>query len=459
MREMETGEEAEAAVDAARNIYKELGDKKGEGISQYVRIYTNVSAGDTSAGLEAGEEAKAIFQDLGDRKWEAATLLAMAVAHGINQDFIEGVQRACEAQNIFESPLDSKGKALSLLKVAELHLGNDSYESALEACDEAYGALEVIGNQKGQAAALHLKASVRLAMGAPEMAVDHEKSARGLCRQADSWLPEAATLYGITQGHLNEYMREVDSLFGANKETAKYIEKKMRDALRKALKTAKDALSMATRADNKLMIGTVTTHIARLHLLNGLFDKAYALQQEALTMLREIDEKHEQAACIILGAEIQWRKKNVETAADLGNQGLELARKIKDGNAEAYAIDLLTLLYKEQEATTGPAQPLAVTDVTASAVQRGPYAGPSVDDLRPRILDMAMQVIGEGEVIADSPLMEVGLDSLAMVQFRNTLLGNFQGVPMPASLIFDHPSVAALSFYISSEMKAIHDRA
>merc|ERR1719254_201400 len=112
------------------------------------------------------------------------------------------------------------------------------------------------------------------------------------------------------------------------------------------------------------MIGMVQTHIARLHLLNGRLDKAFQLQQQTLSLLREIDEKHEQAACMILGAEIQWRKGNVETAADLGNQGLELARKVKDGNAEAYAIDLLTLLYKEQEAAEAAAMPqtLAIRD-------------------------------------------------------------------------------------------------
>merc|ERR1719436_1265886 len=215
-------------------------------------------------------------------------------------------------------------------------------------------------------------------MGLPEMAVDIEKEARARCRQADSWIAEAATLLGMTQAHLNQYMREMDSLFGAPKEVSKYIEKKMRDASRKSYRSAKEALSMATRADNKLMIGMVQTHIARLHLLNGRLDKAFQLQQATLSLLREIDEKHEQAACMILGAEIQWRKGNVETAADLGNQGLELARKVKDGNVEAYAIDLLSLLYKEQEASAGPqSQALAVAITAGASVGvKGPYAGP-----------------------------------------------------------------------------------
>merc|ERR1719499_2363 len=88
----------------------------------------------------------------------------------------------------------------------------------------------------------------------------------------------------------------------------------------------------------------------------------------------------------------------------------------------------------------------------------GPYTGPTAEELRPRILDLAQSVIGEGELLADSPLMEAGLDSLAMVQFRNTLLGTFQGVAMPASLVFDHPSVSAIASYIAGGMKDLKER-
>jgi len=45
---------------------------------------------------------------------------------------------------------------------------------------------------------------------------------------------------------------------------------------------------------------------------------------------------------------------------------------------------------------------------------------------------------------------------LSMVQFRNTLQQQFPGVPMPASLIFDHPSVRAVSENIAEELMAAH---
>merc|ERR1712232_1491004 len=83
----------------------------------------------------------------------------------------------------------------------------------------------------------------------------------------------------------------------------------------------------------------------------------------------------------------------------------------------------------------------------------GPYSGPTVDSLAPKIQELATALVTD-DLELDSPLMEAGLDSLSMVQFRNTLQQQFPGVPMPASLIFDNPSVRAVSVNIVEELKS-----
>ncbi len=51
-------------------------------------------------------------------------------------------------------------------------------------------------------------------------------------------------------------------------------------------------------------------------------------------------------------------------------------------------------------------------------------------------------------VAADTSLMESGLDSLGSVELRNTLSQQFE-VELPATLTFDHPSIAAMAKHIS----------
>ena len=54
------------------------------------------------------------------------------------------------------------------------------------------------------------------------------------------------------------------------------------------------------------------------------------------------------------------------------------------------------------------------------------------------------------EVGPDEPLMAAGLDSLASVELRNALQ-RATGLRLPATLVFDHPTVAALTAHITSQ--------
>ena len=93
-----------------------------------------------------------------------------------------------------------------------------------------------------------------------------------------------------------------------------------------------------------------------------------------------------------------------------------------------------------------------VTDSLASATHSSTAILPggkaemltvSRETLLGQILAMVETVVGHG-VGLDEPLMAAGLDSLGTVELRNTLEGKF-GLQLPATLVFDYPSVNALA--------------
>jgi acyl carrier protein len=57
-------------------------------------------------------------------------------------------------------------------------------------------------------------------------------------------------------------------------------------------------------------------------------------------------------------------------------------------------------------------------------------------------------VLGDDGVTDDQPLVEAGLDSLAAISLRDDLATAF-GLSLPATLVFDRPSISALSEFIS----------
>src|SRR5690606_22004553 len=72
--------------------------------------------------------------------------------------------------------------------------------------------------------------------------------------------------------------------------------------------------------------------------------------------------------------------------------------------------------------------------------------------------EQALRGIGGGSGTSDprQPLNELGVDSLMAVELRN-LLGKGLGVPaaLPATLVFDHPTIDALTDYIAREVLAL----
>ncbi|MFE7740875.1 SDR family NAD(P)-dependent oxidoreductase [Nocardia sp. NPDC057455] len=141
--------------------------------------------------------------------------------------------------------------------------------------------------------------------------------------------------------------------------------------------------------------------------------------------------------------------------ADTGMAGglSETARRawVRHGVAELAAEDgaraLRALLSAEGVVAVFPAvtdvsaEPEAITEVDARDV-RDPHDPAELLEL---VRTHAMTALGRTTSVSDrTPLRELGLDSMMAVELRNALSADL-GVRLPATLLFDHPTVAAVS--------------
>ena len=99
--------------------------------------------------------------------------------------------------------------------------------------------------------------------------------------------------------------------------------------------------------------------------------------------------------------------------------------------------------FSAPSSATRDSQQSATSSSAASTTAAKTAISLSRDSVASRIATAVATVIGHA-VSHDEPLMAAGLDSLSTVELRNSLEGQL-GLPLPATLVFDYPTVSAMA--------------
>merc|ERR1719183_1118116 len=76
-----------------------------------------------------------------------------------------------------------------------------------------------------------------------------------------------------------------------------------------------------------------------------------------------------------------------------------------------------------------------------------------MDEVASSVKAAALDLIGTEAIEEDTPLMDAGLDSLAAVEYQSILSKEFAGVNLPATLMFDMPSIKHIADFIFEGLK------
>lgn len=104
---------------------------------------------------------------------------------------------------------------------------------------------------------------------------------------------------------------------------------------------------------------------------------------------------------------------------------------------------------KDVSADTGASQAAVVP--SAIGYQMRASTTSTAQIIQNKALLIAQSILG-APIDVSEPLMAAGLDSLASVEFRNEMEACLS-ISLPATLIFDHPTIAAIAAYISAEVQ------
>lgn len=449
--------EALKAAEESLAVYRELGDKRSEGY--VLGTVSQVHLKDNSAddAMRSVQDSLAIAVELGDRREQARHLCHLCRMHVMKKNVAEALQYAEEAREVFAKSNDIIGEGISMLNLASVHMLEDKTDLAIAMSEEAIAIFQKEEDRRQEAMAWNFMYEIAHAMENYEAALRYACTARALFQKIGDQPQQANTLLKISQSNL--------SVVGSSK-LGRREEKKCFDG---SMKSAKEALAISKKLEDKDTGLLVLSYcqVGQVLSLVGKQKEALKAGLEGVRLAEEApNEQRLQVNAMCIMAEIYVTGGNKAEAMKLCERATRLAETTNDGQCMQMVQQLNEMLNKKEGGTetrreaaadAGPATKVAAAGPSIGDGELGPYKGPTVDTLVPKIQELALQLVNDEELTQDTPLMDAGLDSLSMVQFRNTLQQQFPGVPMPASLIFDNPSVRAVSLNIVEELKAAHE--
>lgn len=376
--------------------------------AQLILMDVHMALGETTEALLAANKARELSVKEGDRKLEAISLLAAANIHSLSEQFAEAQESAEEARAIFKEGSSAKGEAKSLHMLAKVHADNKNWHAALDAARIAKNLMQDTGDRPGMVQILILSADVELVLKAEDP--------------------------------------------GGAKKTTKDKDR--------ALEAAKDALAVAKKiGDNTLVIDSMYI-MAQVHIVSMRLDDGMKTVNEAVAICQEAAMEKEEGRMLVLAAWAHFLSNNLEKGQEAAGQALELLQKFGDSAGEALAHEVMGHINErragpKQTFVAAAAEDFGTADQGADsqvAVQEE-YTGPTVEVLARRLHVMVKDMFDVDDLENDTMLMDIGIDSLSMLDFQARIAREFPGVTWSPTMLFDYPTLQELGEFMHEALE------
>jgi acyl carrier protein len=396
-----------ATAKEAGQLFREIKDIVEEGYVRHQVVRVQVAREKWADALRAAKDAQDSFHEAGDKGAEGRSLLMISGLYFHQQEDKEAVAAAMEASFFFQDEKDRPFQALAYYEAAVIHAYTENYGSALRAMKKSMVLARELENRSNLAVTLSTNAQIKL----------------GLFIQNTNDNQEAKKRPPFTDAALEE------------------------DAM-KAIEEAKSVATSAAMAkhrenwdrERRELIAANWLMLAQVHIMMKRIDAANAAIAEGEELAKKVGDEKLEAIAMILTSYICILEGRNKDATEKAEEALELSTKNSFDYGEFLANNVKDIVARQG----------------GDGDSGGDDAGLAVDPemLKMKINDVANSLMGIESLAGDTPLMDAGLDSLSMVEFRNELVKEFPGVDLPGALLFDYPTVNSLAEFVADGIRA-----
>jgi len=458
--------------------FKETGDKRSQMCIMTALARVHEGQGLPEQAMSVCQEALSLSRDLADSANEMKLLLLLAELHKGQNQFQKAAQMAFQSAKLCQQEGEHKQQAHALHQASVAFSMDGEYEAAVQAAGEALAISRQADYKMGEGVCLLGMCSAYRDQGDSGMAVKTALEAQTLFNDQEEPLYEAEAFLMVAVGQMDqqyypaalEAAKSARSLlkgcFSYNEFQALLLIAQLEtllisdvqnpptrgtrlfhEAFDKALKAANNAVVLSRRMKSKPLIASALHTLAEVYSLDRRGREALKAAKEAVLLFREDGEQRDEASSLIVCSEAQFMLGAKQKAIEVANSALELFRQIGDQAGEMKAMNALERL---QPRATGMLPDSPVTQESQIVPKRESSKVADIQSIAAKIKVAAENLVGlDEEIDLDAPLMQSGLTSNAVVLLRNELTKEFPSANMPYTLVFDYPSVNAITNFMA----------
>ncbi|CAE7702523.1 PAC1 [Symbiodinium pilosum] len=434
-------EEAEAAVTEGLELAREFGKTLREAQGLRILAQLQLAKGNHYQAMSSAKKSKKLSTKDEDKEGEASAWLLLAECHAAARSFDEAqvccreAHALCEEHDLYKKEIDVWHH------VVELHMATNHPQAALQAAAKR---VEVVqrsqGSVKDQVEALDVLCSLfLLTKDIPEA----EKAATEMNRLAklnESLVDlELAALCQLVQVNIVRLSENPGQGSHAGK----------------ALQHAEQAWSLASRdAASMEYRSAVRYWHAEALICVGRQQQALMAAYEAEGLFRQIRRPKDNGGilrCLLLQGRLAKALGRFEEALQSVDRAIQNAIETGNTAGEKMARDELQRIGQvDEEDDYGPEPAYDMGAVRPEATSKAARSqGVDRELVQSKLMAHVANVLTEEQhVDAESPLMDLGLDSLSAIDLQNLIASTFPFMTDTATVLFDYPTLRELTEHI-----------
>jgi len=457
--------EALRSAERCVEITRRMNDKAWEAKLLLTLVTTHHARREYGKAAILARESLTIFVGLKDTDNTLPALQAAVKALIEKKDFSEATRLVNNTITYFQSDGDFHAQAMAMYEHVNIQVGLKEYSKAKEYALDMQLLMKKAGLRSGQGSAFYVvsnmclgeqdgraalrflkKATIALKpIGAHQALVDVQLAMANvhlmtnklldgikICTEALNFLETTEYVEGKTKTHLTlanlYYIHAFD-----HKDSEKH-----KDCMQKSVAAAEAALALVkNRAGERVLYSSALFWVA--HSYFGA-EKPEAMDYivKCLEVLRATDKKRcsptAEPNSLLVKAFVHQQLKQTKEAFVVAKEALEMFTELEHEEGAAKCRNFI--------------EKIPTDDVTVKL-------GPDPQIVLKGVVDIVIDTIGvsQDQLADDTPLGDVGMDSLSSIELRNSLMKKF-GMNLSSSLMFDYPTAGAIADHIVFKIKS-----